>query len=51
MFGEDKRKIENIVTANLPEFQTLYQPHLQNIVVQTSNGRMKKVNINQLLLI
>ena len=42
--GEDKKKVHNIVKANLPGFQKLYEPVLFDFLETRPGGRtMKKV--------
>ncbi len=43
VFGEDKSKVDNIVSANLPKFHKLYHPYMHDLTVATSQGRMRKV--------
>lgn len=40
--GEDKDKVQNIVTANHPEFTSIYHTYLNNLV-EYSEGNMIKV--------
>ena len=44
-FGEDKKKVSNIVKPNLAEFRSLYRTHLQEMGVHPENGVIFKVSL------
>ena len=43
IIGENRRKVTNIVKANLTSFQKLYSPYLCDLVEYLPDGRMMKV--------
>lgn len=44
VFGEDKRKVHNIVQANIPEFEKLYSPFLPDLVEFLPGDQMIRVS-------
>lgn len=44
VFGEDKRKVQNIVQANIPEFERLYSPFFPDLVEFLPDNQMMRVS-------
>ena len=44
VFGEDKRKVHNIVQANIPEFEKLYSSFLPDLVEFLPDDQMIRVS-------
>jgi len=45
VFGEDKRKVLNIVQANIPEFEKLYSSFLPDLVEFLPDDQMIRVSV------
>lgn len=43
LFGEDKKKVNNIAKGGLTEFKDLYSPYLSNLVDFLPDNTMTKV--------
>lgn len=46
--GEDRNKVSNIVNPNLAAFKALYKSHLEQMVVFTEEGVVKKVSLHSI---